>query len=205
MSPNRPISPTQILQAQEIAAILADCSVKSRASHHAWVREVVFRLSCCCGLRASEICGLDLRDAHLGLERPYLEVRRGKNGRSRRVPLWWDRGTLECLRQWLEYRAGMGADGNDPFVCTLVGATAGRLHRNEARMKFITACKCLGADRQSEVTCHTGRHSFCSHALAGGRTLAEVRDAAGHANLSTTSLYIHVLRDDGEIGDLFAF
>lgn len=35
---------------------------------------------------------------------------------------------------------------------------------------------------------HHGRHTFLSHALAGDRTLAEVRDAAGHANISVTRL-----------------
>jgi len=33
---------------------------------------------------------------------------------------------------------------------------------------------------------HHGRHTFISHALAGGRTLAEVKAAAGHAGLLTT-------------------
>ena len=47
---------------------------------------------------------------------------------------------------------------------------------------------------------------FVSHALAGGRSLAEVRDAAGHRNISTTSLYTHVANDDsGTIGALFEF
>ena len=36
-----------------------------------------------------------------------------------------------------------------------------------------TACKCLGAERASQLTVHHGRHTFISHALAGGRTLAE--------------------------------
>ncbi len=36
--------------------------------------------------------------------------------------------------------------------------------------------------------------------------MAEVRDAAGHTNIATTSLYTHVATDDdGEIGNLFAF
>jgi site-specific recombinase XerD len=49
-----------------------------------------------------------------------------------------------------------------------------------------------------------GRHTFISHALAGGRTLAEVRDAAGHANVSITSGYLHVAVDDeGKVGTLF--
>ncbi len=43
-------------------------------------------------------------------------------------------------------------------------------------------CRILGTERQREITIHTGRHSFVSHALAGpnARSLAEVRDAVGH-------------------------
>jgi integrase len=33
---------------------------------------------------------------------------------------------------------------------------------------------------------HQGRHTFISHALAGGRSLAEVRAAAGHSNVAIT-------------------
>ena len=39
---------------------------------------------------------------------------------------------------------------------------------------------------------------------AGGRTLAEVRDAAGHSNVGTTSVYLHVVVEDGDrVGELF--
>ena len=38
----------------------------------------------------------------------------------------------------------------------------------------------------------------------GGRTLTEVRDAAGHANVSITSGYLHVVVDDSQLGALFA-
>ena len=56
------------------------------------------------------------------------------------------------------------------------------------------------------MTIHHGRHTFISHALAGGRTLAEVRDSAGHSNVGITSLYLHVaVEDDGAVGDLFGF
>jgi hypothetical protein len=49
-------------------------------------------------------------------------------------------------------------------------------------------------------------HTFISHALAGGRTLAEARDAAGHCNVSITSGYLHVAVDDKTgAGNLFAF
>jgi hypothetical protein len=47
---------------------------------------------------------------------------------------------------------------------------------------------------------HHGRHSFIGHALAGGRTLAEVREAAGHANVRITSAYLHVAVVGEEVG-----
>jgi integrase len=54
------------------------------------------------------------------------------------------------------------------------------------------------------LTIHHGRLTFISHALAGGRTLAEVRDAAGHANVNITSGYLHVAVDDeAAVGNLF--
>lgn len=49
------------------------------------------------------------------------------------------------------------------------------------------------------------RTATCANALAGGRSLAEVRDAAGHVNVATTSVYTHVVRDDDEPGDIFKF
>ena len=60
--------------------------------------------------------------------------------------------------------------------------------------------------RTNRLTIHHGRHSFISHALAGGRTLAEVRDAAGHTSVVTTSVYLHIaVDDDGAPGNLFQF
>jgi integrase len=49
------------------------------------------------------------------------------------------------------------------------------------------ACKALGAARLRTLTIHHERHTFISHALAGGRTLAEARAVAGHANVAVTS------------------
>jgi site-specific recombinase XerD len=62
----------------------------------------------------------------------------------------------------------------------------------------------LGLERLRGLTVQHGRHTFVSHALAGGRTLAEVKAAAGHASLVTTSEYLHVaVDDDGVPGTLF--
>ena len=121
------------------------------------------------------------------------------------VPLWWDAGTLEDLAAWKTDRLRSGAEFNDPFVASLIpGRTAKTFSRHTLRKRFRTACKVLGADRRIGLTIHHGRHTFISHALAGGRTLAEVRDAAGHVNVSITSGYLHVAVDDeAVVGNLF--
>jgi len=160
-----------------------------------------------CGLWAAEISGLQLGDVQVGSERPHLRIRAetAKGGKARRVPLWWDRGTLEDLRPWKSERERQGAGPEDHFVCSLNRHTLGvPLNRHVIRRWFHTACKALGSQRTGELTVQHGRHTFISHALAGGRTLAEVRDAAGHSNVSITSAYLHIVVEDGDqVGELF--
>ena len=79
------------------------------------------------------------------------------------------------------------------------------LSRHTLRRRFRTACMVLGRERLEMLTIRHGRHTFISHALAGHRTLAEVRDAAGHANVSITSAYLHVAVEDDAVGELFRF
>jgi integrase len=95
------IDSTKILTEREIAAVLTD--LRRRRSINSHQNLIVFRLSTCCGLRVSEICGLRLSDVHVGVERPYVHVRRQRNEHGerkpkrssiRRIALWWDGGTL---------------------------------------------------------------------------------------------------------------
>jgi integrase len=68
---------------------------------------------------------------------------------------------------------------------------------------FRTACRVLRKERLEHLTIHHGRHTFISHALAGGRTLAEVRDSVGHSNVSITSGYLHIAVEEDGVGALF--
>jgi integrase len=128
-----------------------------------------------------------------------------KGLRSRIVPLWRDAGTLEDLSAWKADRLRAGAEYNEPFLASLIpGRGVKPFSRHTLRKRFRTACKVLGAPRLETLTIHHGRHTFISHALAGGRSLAEVRDAAGDANVSITSGYLHVAVDDeAAFGNLF--
>ena len=96
------------------------------------------------------------------------------------MQLWWDAGTLEDLTPWLEHRRQQGAEGDDHFVCSLQSATFGEpLNRHVLLCRFHTACRALGWERLRTLTIQHGRHTFISHALAGGRTLAEAEQRSG--------------------------
>ncbi len=181
---------TRILTRRELATILEHLSEKAARSRSAALNLALFRLACCCGLRVSEIAGLRMRDVVMAGGRPYVHVRRdvAKSNRARKVPLWWDVGIRADLASHKRMRRECGAGDDDPLLTSYQADRRGRpLSRFTLRRRFLKACHVLGDERLRHLTIHHGRHTFISHALAGGRTLAEVRDAAGHASVAVTS------------------
>ena len=207
IAPTWNISQTKLLTRSELWTVLLDLKRRAARSLNTQLNLVIVRLACCCGLRVSEIGGLRLADVCLGVERPHIRIRAelGKRRRPRVVPLWWDAGTLDDLACWKVIRLRQGASDEELLVCSMLAKWRGQaLSRHAIRARFRRACKALGKERVEHLTIHHGRHTFVSHALAGGRNLAEVRDAAGHSNVSTTSIYLHVRVDSGEEpGELF--
>jgi len=205
----RGADPTKILTRREMDTVLTDLKRKAERSPNTRMNLIIFRLAACCGLRASEIAQLQVGDVRVEQARPHLRIRAGaaKGGKPRTVPLWWDAGTLADLVAWKALREENGATPETVFITSLrSGREQTPLSRHTLRKRFRTACKVLGAERLETLTIHHGRHTFLSHALAGGRTLAEVRDAAGHSNVTITSGYLHVAVDDDEpVGMLFGF
>ena len=209
------IGETQILQRDEVLSVISDLRRRAKRSVNTRQNLAIFHLAVCCGLRVSEICGLKLRDVCVGIKRPYIDIRRattkgkkkgvGQRASARRIPLWWNTGTLTDLTAWKSERTNQGAGQGDFFVCCQSKEAFGnQLDRFNVRARFVSACRVLGKGRQAKLTIHHGRHTFISHALAGGRSLARVKEAAGHSNISTTSIYTHVVDDDDEgIGDIF--
>ncbi len=196
----RSADPTKILTRREITTVLADLHRKAPRSPSTWLNLIIFRLATCCGLRASEIANLRMADVRCEATRPHIRIRAGaaKGGKPRMVPLWWDQGTTEDLRAW---KMDTGGNPTSPFVAPL--HVDKPFSRHTLRKRYRTACRSLGRERLETLTIHHGRHTFISHALAYGRTLAEVRDAVGHANVSITSAYLHVAVEDEAVGRLF--
>ena len=201
---------TQILDRAEVPLVLATQKAKARKSKNGWCNLIVFRLSCCCGLRASELCGLEMGDLMLTGSRPCIRVRKEitkgieAKRKGRIVPLWWDSGTLADLTEWHTMRLGQTTDRHAPFICRQRCDVGGEpLTRRKAARRWATVMKILGPVRQKQLHIHCGRHSFISHALFAGRSLVEVRDAAGHRSINTTSIYLHLIEREG-VGDIFA-
>src|SRR6185437_9379482 len=110
----------KILTRREMALVLADLKARAERSPNAHFNLILFRLAACCGLRVSEIAQLHIGDVDVGKFRPHLRVRAeaAKGGRARRVPIWWDAGTLADLAAWKAERLAQGAKQADPFLAS---------------------------------------------------------------------------------------
>jgi integrase len=109
--------PTKILTRQEIAHVQAELHRKAPRCKNTRLNLIIFRLACCCGLRASEIAMLQLADVRTKVPRPHIRIRTGasKGGRPRTVPLWWDAGTLDDIAKWRAERGRAGVQPTQPM------------------------------------------------------------------------------------------
>ena len=190
------VTADRILSLSEVQTVVTDLKRKRRYPNNR-MNLAIFRLSCCCGLRVSAIADLLMSDVDVDSARPHVVVRNGKGGKTRTVPLHWDAATLADLTAWLAERRESGAG---PMDHVLVTRTGKRIDRSNLRKRFVRMTRILNRP----LTIHDGRHTFVSLSLAGGRSLPEVRDAAGHSNVSVTNVYLHTVQDDGTVGTLFS-
>ena len=143
-----------------------------------------------CGLRASELTGLNLGDLYLDEE--FLRVV-GKGSKERLVPIV---GTARAaLASYVDdgARAELAAHARDVGAGSAVflNARGGRLSRQSVH----TLCERYGRAVGIEgLHPHTLRHSFATHMLAGGADLRVLQEILGHADISTTQVYTHLDR-----------
>jgi len=138
------------------------------------------------GLRVSELVGLPLAAV---ARDPRLMVVKGKGGRERMVPL--GDAAREAVRAWLAVRdCGEAAGREQPWL--FPGYARGHLTRH----RFAQMLKALAIDAgldPAKVSPHVLRHAFATHLVARGADLRAVQQMLGHADISTTQIYTHVL------------
>ena len=142
----------------------------------------LFELAYSCGLRVSELTGLDVDavDAATGEARVT-----GKGSKTRIVPV----GTpaLAAIAAWLPVRTRLAKQGESALF---VGAAGRRLAPREVqrRIKRWAAAAGLAVD----VHPHMLRHSFASHVLQSSGDLRAVQEMLGHASIASTQVYTHL-------------
>ena len=140
-----------------------------------------------CGLRVSELVGLDL--GNVALDEGFLLVR-GKGDKERISPI---SGTAaRALEAWLaEGRPVFAKRGRRPTPAVFLNARGTRLTRQTVFELVRDAGLSIGIENLHP---HTLRHSFATHLLEGGADLRVIQEILGHADISTTQIYTHVDR-----------
>jgi len=139
------------------------------------------------GLRVSEL--VTLKTQQVNFQGNYLTVK-GKGAKVRAVPFGqWARDKLSSYLNDVRPRLLKGK--SSPYLFT---NRSGQALSRQGFWKLIRRYA-LTAGIDKRVTPHTLRHSFATHLLEGGADLRSVQTMLGHADISTTQIYTHVLEE----------
>lgn len=138
------------------------------------------------GLRVSEALHLEARDVDFNSGK--IKVRQGKGDKDR--VLWTGERTLAWLQAWIDVRP----PGKGPLFTTLEGA---RLQSRYVRAMVKRYATKAGIDK--DVHPHTLRHTFGTDLFRKTKDIRLVQKMLGHADLSSTMIYTHIIDDDAEV------
>ncbi|MFZ0802915.1 MAG: tyrosine recombinase XerC [Terriglobales bacterium] len=143
---------------------------------------LMFELLYGCGIRNSELVGINLDDIRLSAEAILI---RGKGKKERIVP--FGDSVKSALAAYLPLRLRMLAERKKNSNALLINQRGGRLTTRSAGriVKKIAVAKGLPPD----VHPHTLRHAFGTHMLEEGADLRAIQEMLGHERLSTTQRY----------------
>jgi integrase/recombinase XerD len=191
--PKRARALPKVLSIAEVDRLLAQARAEmNRKDQSRLGRLRAARLACliellyATGLRVTELVTLPASAARSDTQ--FLIVR-GKGNKERLVPL--NEPAKDAMRDYLNLRAQAGSLAKAKWLFPSSGR-AGHI----TRQHFARELKALAAAaglRPKDVAPHVLRHAFASHLLHNGADLRVVQTLLGHADISTTQIYTHVL------------
>ncbi len=189
----RPLPAT--LSEEDVGALLGAASLSGEDDTPKRVRRhCLMEVLYATGLRVSELVGLPL--AAVRGERPFLMVT-GKGGRERMVPL--SSPARAAITAYLTVRPNflerIGAPQVRLAARFLFPSRGAQGHLTRHRFAQILKALALEAGVKTPLSPHTLRHAFASHLLAHGADLRSLQQLLGHADISTTQIYTHVLEE----------
>jgi integrase/recombinase XerC len=139
-----------------------------------------FELLYGCGIRVSELVGINLED--IDLAEGWLRVR-GKGNKERQVPV--GERAVAAVNRYLDSRSAAPSER-----ALFVNSRGARLGDRQVRRLVKLYASLVTGD--STVHPHSFRHAYATHLLTDGADLRAIQELLGHASLSTTQKYTHV-------------
>jgi integrase/recombinase XerD len=162
----------------------APLPIRLRAARLACLLEVLYAT----GLRVSELVALPLSAARKDAR---VIVVRGKGNKERLVPL--NDAAKRAMLAYLNLLAEAGGTAASKWLFPSFGES-GHLTRQHFARELKALAGAAGL-RTAQLSPHVLRHAFASHLLHNGADLRVVQTLLGHADISTTQIYTHVLEE----------
>lgn len=190
--PGRSATLPKTLDLAQVESLITAARVSGRTPDEATRNACMIELIYATGMRVSELVELPVAAARGA---PAMILVRGKGGKERMVPL--SSPAKAALADWLAVRDRAEdlaqAAGKRPSRFLFPGrGAAGHMTRQQFFVLLKTFAVQAGLD-PAQVTPHTLRHAFATHLLGGGADLRVIQTLLGHADLSSTEIYTHVL------------
>jgi integrase/recombinase XerC len=181
-TPRSPKKLPEVMSTEQANALLDGVAAGKIERPHPARDLAILELLYGCGLRVSELVGLNLDDVDRA-ER-WLRVR-GKGRKERQVPFGGK--AADALERYLSERGGA-----EPAL--FLNHRGGRLTDRGVRGIVKLYATFLAGD--SSIHPHSFRHAFATHLLGDGADLRSIQELLGHARLSTTQKYTQVSLTD---------
>ena len=181
--PKRPQRLPDVLSVEQVRALVEQPFAHTAAGQRdRAILEVLYG----CGMRVSELCGLDVQDVML--EDEIVRVL-GKGSKERVVPLTG--AAREALESYLRSWRDELARSPRPQGAVFLNRRGGRLSRQSVHAICEKYGRVVGIDGLHP---HTLRHCYATHLVEGGADLRVVQELLGHASIATTQVYAHLDR-----------